>query len=43
MATVDGKVIDHAESALDRGEAVGPSPEKFVLERVNAPYIPRLL
>jgi len=38
MAAVVGKVLDHAESALDRGEAVGPSTEKFVRERVDATY-----
>lgn len=36
MAAIVKKVLDHAESALDRGEAVGPSTEKFVRERVEA-------
>ena len=31
-----GKVLEHAEAALDRGEAVGPSTEKFVREQVDA-------
>jgi methylthioribose-1-phosphate isomerase len=38
MAAVVRKVLDHAESALDRGEAVGLSTERFVLERVEATY-----
>lgn len=38
MAAVVQKVLDHAEAAIDRGEAVGPSTEKFVRERVNATY-----
>jgi methylthioribose-1-phosphate isomerase len=37
VATVQ-KVLDHAEAALDRGEAVGPSVEEFVRERVNITY-----
>jgi methylthioribose-1-phosphate isomerase len=38
MVAVVQKVLAHAESALDRGEAVGPSTEKFVRERVDATY-----
>lgn len=33
-----GKVLVHAEAALDAGEAVGPSTEKFVRERTDAIY-----
>jgi methylthioribose-1-phosphate isomerase len=38
MAAVVQKVLDHAEAAIDRGEAVGPSTEKFVRKRVDATY-----
>jgi len=38
MAAIVQKVLDHAEGALDRGEAVGPSTEKFVLGQVEATY-----
>lgn len=38
MAAVVQKVLDHAEAVIDRGEAVGPSTEKFVRERVDATY-----
>ena len=38
MAAVVQKVLDHAEAALDRGEVVGPSVEKFVRECVDATY-----
>jgi methylthioribose-1-phosphate isomerase len=38
MVAVVQKVLYHAESALDRGEAVGPSTEKYVHERVEATY-----
>ena len=37
MATVQ-KVLEHAEAALERGEALGPSTEKFVNDRVDATY-----
>ena len=32
------RVLDHAEAALDAGEAVGPSTEKFVRESVDRIY-----
>ena len=35
MATVQ-KILAHAEAALDVGEALGPSTEEFVRERVDA-------
>ena len=38
MVAVVGKVLDHADAALDAGEAVGPSTERFVLERVGETY-----
>jgi methylthioribose-1-phosphate isomerase len=38
MAAVVQKVLHHAEAALDRGEPVGPSTEKFVFGRVEATY-----
>ena len=38
MVAVVQKVLDNAEAALDRGEAVGPSTEKFVFERVGETY-----
>lgn len=38
MAALVRKVLEHAESAIDRGEAVGPSTERFVRERVEATY-----
>jgi len=38
MAAVVQKVLDHAEAALDRSEAVGPSTEEFVHLRVDATY-----
>jgi len=37
IATVQ-RVLDHAEAALDKGDAVGPSTEKFVRESVDANY-----
>ncbi|MFZ5820754.1 MAG: S-methyl-5-thioribose-1-phosphate isomerase, partial [Chloroflexota bacterium] len=38
MAAVVGKILDNAEAALGEGEAVGPSTEKYVFERVQATY-----
>ena len=38
MVAVGQKVLDNAEAALERGEAVGPSTEKFVFERVSETY-----
>src|SRR3990172_1100081 len=38
MAAMVQKIVDHAESAMDRGEAVGPSTESFVWERVEATF-----
>jgi methylthioribose-1-phosphate isomerase len=38
MAAVVRKILEHAEAALERGKAVGPSTEQFVLERVEATY-----
>ena len=38
MVAVVQKVLDNAETALEGGDALGPSTEKFVLERVNATY-----
>jgi len=38
MVAVVQKVLDNAEAALDAKDAIGPSTEKFVLERVDATY-----
>ena len=38
MATVVQKVLEHAEAALDAGETVGPSTEKFVREGLDETY-----
>jgi len=38
MVAVIEKVIDNAEAALNRGVAVGPSTEEFVLERIGETY-----
>jgi methylthioribose-1-phosphate isomerase len=38
MATVVQRVFEHAEAVLDAGEAVGPSTEKFVGERLDETY-----
>jgi methylthioribose-1-phosphate isomerase len=38
MVTVVQKALDHAEAALEAGEAVGPSTEEFVRLRVDATY-----
>lgn len=38
LVAVVGKVLDNAETALDRGDAVGPSTEKFVFERIGETY-----
>lgn len=38
MAAMVQKILEHAESALDRGETVGPSTEKLVREGVEATY-----
>ena len=38
MAAIVQRVLDNAEAALDRGDAVGPSTEKFVRESVHANY-----
>jgi methylthioribose-1-phosphate isomerase len=38
MAVVVQKVLEHAEAALDAGEAVGPSTEKFVHEGLDERY-----
>jgi methylthioribose-1-phosphate isomerase len=38
MAAMVQKILAHAESALDQGEPVGPSTERFVWERVEATF-----
>ena len=37
VATV-GKILDHAEAALEAGDGLGPSTEAFVGERMDATY-----
>jgi methylthioribose-1-phosphate isomerase len=38
MVAAVGAVLDHAEAALQAGEAVGASTEEFVIQRVDAIY-----
>ena len=38
MVAVVQKVLNNAEAALDAGDAVGPSTEKFVFERIAETY-----